>query len=362
MPLIVLRDYLELTYDPNIVDGERMVAYGRMIRVENLKGKVSKEFAYYRSLDGNPNQTKSWLYLSDIGDLNAANGISSYGESPPYIAHIPTSSNTAIDDDITNFLGDIDVAPETQNEMKMVFVEQVAPTIAFPSTGDIGVAKDDYNTATSITSIMPQMYAMFICKSTSQSGLMGWISSESTTDSLTWWATWLKENKYKYMANYTDVVNRVVERYNWELSEDHIIFNLDTINRINAELNDKAALERSSILRSIFRLLGIFLVFYSVIMIGCWALDINVDLGFNLLNRLTLGNYTAVASEAEIPTVEDATSSHYVGFQTVLKTSLIILSIGVLLITVDLVHLLILLINMLGSIASRIGSAIGGGM
>jgi hypothetical protein len=73
-PRIVLRDYLEFFYLPNVVDGEDFITTGRLIRINNWSGEHVADNSFATILDGQHNNTGVRLsplnFLDQRSDIN----------------------------------------------------------------------------------------------------------------------------------------------------------------------------------------------------------------------------------------------------------------------------------------------------
>ena len=105
VPRIVLMDYLEASYSPNIIDGEDLVVYGRKIRFDKdrLSGTLSTmsvPVAFYCEIDGvkpTDDSDARWLYLNDLCDYKAI-GKGYNNIYMPYVARLPSVNNEGISD------------------------------------------------------------------------------------------------------------------------------------------------------------------------------------------------------------------------------------------------------------------------
>lgn len=66
---VILRDYLELNYMPNVVEGESLVALGRRVRLTKFKGEGDNEIGLFIDREGNKVENSLVIKISDIMDV-----------------------------------------------------------------------------------------------------------------------------------------------------------------------------------------------------------------------------------------------------------------------------------------------------
>lgn len=92
-----------------------------------------------------------------------------------------------------------------------------------------------------------------------------------------------------------------------------------------------------------------------------WVVDTNVDLGFNMLERITLGKLVAVASEKEIPHIaKEENGPKYVGLSSITMIAIGSICLGITVIMVDIIQIIILIIKAVGNFARGVVGALGG--
>jgi len=229
---------------------------------------------------------------------------------------------------------------------------EIKPTEAFPSEniGSIDVGEND----------KPLFYVMAVKKSMFETGLFsGWIyNSDESSNSLPWWSKWLYDHGYQYKIDKTILEEYLMGNYSFELGNQGIlVLDLETIAKIQEQYNKQDTIDRNRNIRSIFMLFGAILIGYSVIMLLAWVLDTNVDLGFNILEKMTLGHLIAVTDESEVP-VYDMEDRKYIGFGNLVIQSCIVAVIGIVLILVDFYEIAYWLIKIFGGIAQFVLKAI----
>lgn len=389
IPRIVLIDYLEASFSPGVVDNTNMVCYGRKIRLDittAFSGSIANSrpaIGWYCNFNGVNPEDKSdanWIYLDDICDIkcmdyptNASSSISQ--GTKPYIKYLPGTGIETVateqdeNDLISKIENDTGYNPEKLSELEFIIRDSIECSAEFPGAqlnpNDMDNKPQSSGTSntdifSSYASDRPLFYAMALRKNFSESGLIKYITSENSIDSTTWWNSWLKEHAYSYNIPTEATLEYFKNNYSFELNEAGIInINLETIAKIQKEYSEADKLSTTHNIRSFFKLLGYALICYGLLMLLCWTADVSVDLGFNLLEKITFGKFIAVSSEEEIPKTSSLPVS-YVGFGTVLMSSLKIIALGIVLVFVDFVQITIIMIDYIGRIATFFSNIIGG--
>lgn len=358
IPRIVLRDYLEISYSPGVVANETFVAYGRKVRILNFTGPLNQTVAKLCGTDGTVAENAMTFDINDFADYKALNG--SGGANLPYVKYIPSSTTEGVstEDEETAFCEELSTLSDynvTKVEtLRSIARDSIQCGMSFP--GAI-VAKTDYN----LKDAKPLMYGLIISKNYSESGLINWVASESQTESTYWWNSWLKSNDFAYQIGNQNLLNYLKENYTYELGQaGYIMLDLDTLSKLQEELDAEAQAGQTHTLRTFFKVLGYVLVGYAFILMMCWVADTSVDLGLNLTQKVSFGRLVAVAGDEELKGSEENNHVSYVGFQSMLLSCFKIIVIGLLLILVDIVSIVSFLTQTLGRIAVSIGEMIGG--
>lgn len=359
---IVLRDYLELSYAPDVIPNEKFVAYGRKIRIDKLRGSITTPMGYYVNkdgtrpvnADGTPASTS--LYISDFSYVISATPGNKF-----YLKYIPSNTTETIPSstEITQFEANLDTLADYDDSklenLQKIAHDKVAPTLRFPGSS---IDKVDYTMGRFDEKQV--FYGMFISKDYTSSGLLNWLTSSDSTHSLKAWVTWLKEHRYNYPLDVNKAVEFLKKSYKYELSQSGIIIlDLETIAKIQEGYDHDTNLGRTHTFRTIFKVLGYILIGYAALMLGCWTLDTTVDVGINSLEKVTFGRLIAIKDEDEMPQ-QDTKSKSYIGFQPIIKSCLVVAILGIVLILIDVVSIVGMLITLFSGIARYIGEFIGG--
>ena len=363
-------DYLEANYTPGIITGENLVCYGRKIRFdyEVIKDSASKSLtgeikyiAWYCEMDGGrPSEDdRSETRWVPIGQLCDAQSLLS---TNPYIRHLPNTNTEGFSDEeeIQSLIDQLssDSSPESIDELKDVTVGSINPTIEFPSTQIDRMDSDTVDPDNGNS--MPLLYAMTVWSSPSSSGLVSWMTSNSETNSLYWWANWLDDHGYSYgnALNSDALSNYLKDNYTYALAEQGIIvLNLDTISKINEEFDREEKASLISNIRTYFKILGFLLILYSSVLLACWVFDINLDVGLNLLEKASFHRLVAVISMDELEPDPDA-PYRFVAFKEIMVQTVLLIAIGGLLIFVDIIKIVTVLIDTLGVFVTQVYNTI----
>ena len=366
---IILRDYLEASFAPEFVSDENMVVFGRKIRFNFSKGTWTEqknfagtksqfdltlpkddEVASYVDKDGLNVVTSQQLRVTDFCDINELMK-DSYSDCK--VVTIAENGQTPGSLDAKDVTG----TPQI-NELARKTVgsgTKIKPTHYFPSE-DIGA--DDFSTD---DASKQRFYCIATKKNLFESGLYAeWINSTSTTASLTWWNQYLADNGFIYTVGKEALQEYLASEYAYELSQNGaIILDLDVVSDIQDMYDHDNIINRTSLIRTFFMFLGWVLIVYATMLMLCWALDANADIGIKLLNKATMGHWVAVKYEDDIP-YQNTNDLTYITFGKLITKCLIIMGTGLLLIYVNVFTVVLYLIDLLGSFASEVEKIIQG--
>lgn len=248
-----------------------------------------------------------------------------------------------------------DTSPTQDKLAKDTSVTSIKVSMGFPSKY-IG-STDMHNTNAEVQ----RFYCVMTTKGMFDSALYSdWINSSASKESLVWWNSYLAAHGYDYTIGADQVSTYLQNNYRYELSQQGaIILDLDTINKIQEIYNDEDADSRASLIRTIFVVLGIFLIAYAMTLMLCWIIDTNVDLGFSLTNKVTLGHWIAIQYDEELPSYNNEDHC-YVDGKHMLIRCLIMVAVAIVIIRVDASEIILVLVNTFGKIASYVEDMIRG--
>lgn len=374
VPRIILRDYLEATWAPGSTQyDETLVVFGRKIRFRTdsefwvdssesishggrtytnntLRFNIDNKdwCASFINVDGEEVGSLTKLNITDFCDIMSlakANGSSSNKWENYVVEHFREAGVQASTNECT---ADASEATPTQDKLKTTTdVTTIDLSLDFP--GKYIGSVDMNNTAAEVQ----RFYCVTTTKGMFDSALYSdWINSEASKESLVWWNSYLDEHGYNYTIGADDLNTYLETNYSYELSQQGaIILDLDTINTIQEIFDREDADGRASLIRTIFVVLGIFLIAYSMVLMLSWVIDTNVDLGFSLTNKVTFGHWIAIQYDEELPTYNNE-DKFYVDGKHMLIRCLIMIAVAIVVIRVDASEIILVLINTFGKIAS----------
>lgn len=381
VPRIILRDYLEATWAPGSVTySETAVVFGRKIRFRtdstfwtsadsftfNNKTYNNNTLQYninnkdwcasFIDIDGEEVGSLTKLYITDFCDIDAL-AIGSGNPSNKWekytVKHFREAGISASTQDCT--AEETEVSPTQDKIASTTDVTSIKVSMGFPSKY---IGKVDLNNT---SAEVQRFYCVITTKAMFDSALYSdWINSTASKESLTWWNGYLSDHGYNYTIGADEVSSYVQTNYKYELSQQGaIILDLDTISKIQEIYDDEDADSRSSLIRTIFVVLGIFLIAYAMILMLCWIIDTNVDLGFSLTNKVTLGHWIAIQYDEELPSYNNEDHCYIDGKHMLIKC-LIMVAVAIVVIRVDASEIILVLVNTFGKIASYIEDMIRG--
>lgn len=377
---IVLKDYLEATYAPGVVGNDSLVVLGRKLRLNGFEGNKKDPVASFYDKEGNELEGSPVLYIQDFADIDGIYESSqkvkyisgfqeklddeSSGTSPDTGGGSSGSDSETEDGDDTGDEGDTEGEDSAENALRDILskvdsmptrvVSEVRTTTKFP--GKL-IGYSDYDESDQ----KPLFYAMFVRANMFQTALFsGWVqNTDQEKNSTVWWNNWLTSHGYTYRINTDNLVNYLKGNYAYDLAKEGVIvLDLETIAKIQQEFNRDNNIAMGHGMRTVFMVFGYLLISYAVILLIAWNVDVNVDLGFNILEKLSFGKWIAIKDYDEMPYVTGDTN--FIKFSELLVSCIIIITVGLLLILVNIVDLILMLIQLFGGIAVYLSKIITG--
>lgn len=367
---IVLRDYLEATYAPGVVGSDKLIVLGRKLRILKLEGSKADIVARFYDKDGNLLEGDgAKLYIDDFADIDKLNS------SSPKVGYISrlkekidvsaddlvTDSDTSLPDEDDTLDEDANIEDLIKNSVSKIdkldklVLGKIKVSTTFPGT-NIGVS--DY----SAVDEKPLFYAMTVKASMFQTGLFsGWVqSTDAEKNSTVWWNDWLGKHGFTYKINTDNLVNYLKGNYAYDLNKAGIvILDLETIAKIQQEYTQQHQVETAHGLRTLFIVVGYILIAYSTILLIAWNVDVNVDLGFNILEKISFGKWVAVKDYEEMPYM-NTDETTFIKFGELVVKCIVIIALGMILIMVNIIDVILMLIQLFGGIAEYITRIITG--
>lgn len=419
---VVLRDYLELSYMPGVVDGESLVAVGRRMRLTKFKGEGDQAIGLFIDRQGNKIENSMDIMITDVMDV--AQGIPNGEKYKLNIKESKTDDSSDSNGDINeghNSTGDTNNSTDNSNSNESLtsvngvgvsqdrllnekLVSEIKCTTIFPGSivatsdsiddltflGNDSSSKEDSDsssentedtdntentegtdgteTGATSTGDVPKIkqffYAMALDIDPFQSNMFsGWINNTDTDapgGSLDWWNKWLRESSYIYQVDRDKLLRFLTGNYAFEMnSNDYIVLDIPTISAIQKEYDLQDKESSSSWITTIFTILGFLVISYSVVMLGAWVYDTNVVAGPRLLGFISGGKWEAITDTDELPNM-DKDGKHYMTFSKVLKSAVVLIGMGILLIFVDIVSIVDILVVTFGKIAEIFSNTLKG--
>lgn len=357
---IILRDYLELTFAPECVEGEDLVVFGRKIRLNMTEWKdgiklnntlTQKDLTFDKSADiaefvdqsGNVIPGSSKLKITDFCDV-AELQKDTYEDMKVLSLTPPNLDND--NKEATLVEGKL---PDINNLEHVTTNGTIRPVAMFPSE-DIG--SSDYRDDVTVDSKQ-----RFYCIATKygifdSSGLYSdWLNSTSTTASLSWWNAYLVSENFTYDVSNSRVSDYLIGNYKYSNEFDMgIILDLDTVAKIQEEYEQASITDTIRFINTIFIVAGWLLIIYGFILILAWVLDTTADLGIKLMEKLTFGHWVAVQYAEDLPRNPMDEITYLTASGLAIKC-IIIMSAGIILLTVNVFDIVLVLIELFGGIA-----------
>lgn len=374
----LLKDYLELTYIPGIVNDENFIATGRRITINKFSGSSDEVIGYYidklgdKFLNGARQEISvmasdlidytsgSEGYYESIAKALAFDGYINEGEVKEELSKSEEDRGSKLSNIFLSKYGGIGLDSGLRSGGAMmlpytIYIDRVNTVLQFTSSSEEdrpGLDSIDVNN----DKVAPSLY-YGICLNTNiyVTGLLTtWINTTfEKTDteitmvqghggeggSLQWWNAWLSSHGYNYAINVSNLNSRLSSMYAIDLAEisDKIIFDVDTLAVINKELNEKVEQETRSLLKTAQVILGILFLVYGFFMMACWLIDTNLVNGPGLLTIITFGKMASIRDDSEVPRMVDG--KIYADFKFLCILTVILILLGIMLIIFDLQQL-----------------------
>lgn len=355
---IVLRDYLEASYAPSFTSGsENVVLFGRKFRlaIDGLSGtelKLKNQGIAYM-VDVNGDEVKDAdgnvikLNYDQLMALNTKIVNGSVGDSTYCVKRLRRTGETG-GKEVQKQANGIGNNPKI-TELQVIAEDSIKPVLRFPSNkiGSVDYPEDKEQ---------PVMYAIGTCTDLFETGLYSsWINSSSPTTSLSWWNQWLKTMEFKYTVNSQAVEDYLVNNYSYELTQEGVVMvDLDTVALIQQDVDKLNNTRGNDIRRTVFKILGLALTLYSVLLAICWVIDTQVGFGIDLYKIVSLGRWQAMKYKSDIPVGDN--ENRYVALGRMIANSMIIMTVGVVILRVNIVVLIYRVIASFGRIAQQLSN------
>ena len=393
-----LTDYLELTYIPGaatsrnggVLDDEPFIATGRRVTLTKFESESSDKevnleevIGYYGNKQGDKleiNNGTCDVVLGDIIDYKSGDG--DYEEVglkldaqtgkqvvPDSVANAGGNYAQAFKDEgisgrLSSSTGEVTDKVMLQYEL---YKDKINPVLQFTSesSGDRPALDGcDVGRVQSLSTgdeIKPSLYyGICIYTNPYTTGLYSqWIDlnveEAGINGCLAWWNNWLASHNYYYtidIENLKEMINGIYDITLADLNQQ-VIFDPITIEVINDDISNQKDTKIVNFLRTLEVLLGLFFIFYGLILEVAWVIDINITDGPGFLKILTGGKLHAVDSwDTDIPRSYNGEVNADFKYLTVLSICFIV--VGIMLIIFDLYTIANMLIGFVNNLTEII--------
>lgn len=374
MPVVFLMDYLELVYSPNTVGSDAFTAYGRKVKLDEKyilgSDTLTAKTGTLAYVVGDGATQAGWsqkvgynaLTLTDFLDIDgiygsdlSAKGKDTNGEANNVSAavHYITAGTESFEKAGTVRSGDA-ASERSDNLPQIAAATGVECTLMFGGTA--------LNSADAGAVPKTPLFGITLYGGLYERGLFSdWINASGNAN-LNKWAKTVADLGYKnYAISNAVLTEKMKGNYAFELNEAGLLnLDLNTIVQINKENFEERRGGSVMYLRTILLILGFMLIAYVSVLLAAWTLDVNLDLGLNLLEKVSFHHFVAVRSLDEMPDPDPESITTYVDFRRLIIRCLAFAAVGVILTTIDPVNLIVKILGALNFLLKIIGQKLFG--
>lgn len=328
---VILRDYLETVYCPGIVSDTNLVVFGRKIRFNKVSTDMDKAYisktdpvAIYVDKEGNQigSNTLTSADFCSIRTLNDSNKVFRLAYSGEKAGQVIRGSS---------------LNEYSSQSLETTVVNRVGVVaIPFPCN-DLGANADkkSMETVSENGETKQLFYAIGVTGDVFSTGLYSsWINSEKEENSLLWWNNWLYKHGFSYSVDYNNINTVISNNFSYEVSSNGVVqLDLKVIAKIQEEMSNKQIKKENRAIRTFFKVLGYALIVYSVILMGGWIIDTNLDAGLDITGKLTFGRRIAYHSSEDIEFEQGDKTS--MTMTNMIVDCIVIIAFGLLLVLTD---------------------------
>jgi hypothetical protein len=377
MPVVFLMDYLELVYSPNTVGSDAFTAYGRKVRLDEKyilgSSALSASTGTIAYIVGEGATQSGWMSKVGYNALSMTDFLDVDG------IYSNDASLTAKDKTTTDEPNDVSAAVHFISAGTASF--EKAGTVR---SGDASSERSDtlpqisagksvecvmmfgansLDSADSSSDPKTPLYGITLYGGLYERGLFSeWINASGNAN-LTKWAKTIAILGYpSYSISNAILTEKIKGNYAFELNQSggKLTIDLNTIVQINDDLAEDRRGGGIVFLRTSLLILGFVLTAYVSVLLAAWALDVNLDLGLNLLEKVSFGHFVAVRSLDEMPDADPDSTTTYVDFRRLIFRCIAFAAVGVILITIDPVNLIVKLLGWLNFVIRVLGEKLFG--
>ncbi|MDF2537137.1 MAG: hypothetical protein K0S76_158 [Herbinix sp.] len=374
MPVVFLMDYLELAYSPNTVGTDAFTAYGRKVRLDEKyilgssalsastgtiayvvgEGATQSEWTSkvgYSALTMTDFLDIDGIYNSDLSIKSKDSSTDSYNVSAA--VHFISAGTSSFEKAGTVRSGD----PSSERSDTLPQISAGSGVECIMMFGANGLNSTDSNNIPKTP-----LYGITLYGGLYERALFSdWINASGNAN-LVKWAKTVSDLGYKnYAISNAVLTEKMKGNYAFELNEDGLLtIDLNTVVQINDDLKEERRGGGVVLLRTALLILGFILVSYVSVLLAAWSLDVNLDLGLNILEKVSFGHFVAVRSLDEMPDADPDSTTTYVDFRRLIMRCLAFAAVGVILITIDPVNLIVKLLGWLNFLLNIISEKLFG--
>lgn len=365
-PTVVLRDYLEYNYYPNVIGDEQFITVGRFMRVNKLSGTKDDIDKFAESITKNGGSFENPIFISLRNIIDHQSGQGYYEGVNEKLGLGQDNSKTVneelakgkddrkpkLKDTINPGLLDGSGSQDTTQDGAVTEEEQVSkklqldayfnwirPTEIFGTTEDEhkGIQEINNNDAQGVKDYsIPTLWGMFTSNSISENLWGSWITADSARESgsLAWFSTWLADNSYTYEITKELLLMSEDSADSTYKQNGRVTIDLNTLAAIRHIKEEKDSFNLKRTISTGSRIVGMLIMLYALTLLGCWVIDINIEGGPGFLKKLTLGKWITIRDSSGIPQgyVDNV---HYLDFISLLYSVFIMMCFGVVLMVFD---------------------------
>ena len=373
-----LTDYLELLYlpggassDAGILLSEPFIATGRRVTFTKFKSEsgetadLAEVIGYYGNKYGDKllyNEQELMFQLGDIIDVTS--GKNDYSKVALRLKAqkgknvLPTevenaTSNYAEAFKAAGVVGELETEDANNIDAKMLqysmYKDKLDCILRFtskenndlPALDAVDYDKIKYINGNADGSIKPSLYyGVCLFANPYQTGLYNqWIDIDTSEAGIngcvTWWNEWLASRGYAYRIDLEALKNLINGIYSisYAKGSNVITFNEKTISTINDDILSRREKHTNNYIRTVEILIGCLLLFYGILLMAAWFIDINLTNGPEFLKILTFGKLCAISNSDDVPRVSD---ERFADLKYIGTLNIILIATGLILIIFDL--------------------------
>ena len=356
---IILKDYLEFVATPGYegyTGAGNYTPLGRRIRftadVIMNGGKSTDTWAMYIDNSGSnmfpmgADTSKSTIPIR-LEDIVGVDGNNEKIKVLRANANGEKVGKTSTEESLKKKVGNPGAEIEYVTEMEVAF--------PFPSSGYGGGCSD----SEMVTNELQPFYGVKVNKDIYETSLFSsWLTTNSDTNGSQWWNNWLSANGYPFSLDLNELLNNKENELSYERErKNNIVLDMNVIENIQKDIDKENGMGLLAMVRTIFTVLGIILIFYGLLLPCSWLFDTNVLMGPKFTTILTFGKWVAVKDKDE-SMVNTGDGPSYVDMKDIIIGGILVMAIGILCVSFDVVKLIVALVKSTASVVTWVWNLI----